>query len=468
MTYKPLSIAVVGHTNAGKTSLLRALTRNKIFGDVSRRNSTTKDVSFTHVNINGEPRLKLFDTPGFEDSNDFREYIRQFEVSKSRKATLESFLASPEAIGAYEQQAKVVRNILSEIDLVFYVIDSTEEPLPKYLAELDVLAMSGRPVLPILNFVSSEQSNSVLWRETLADRGLHVKVSYDAVTPKQGSEYNLYRHLGKLLEDREKEVENIISGLALESRNRLHAGLSTIAELLVDAAAYRVEVKLDDTDMQIYHATQMKEHLRLEEQKCVDNLLKIFGFDRNDLKDVELSVINEKAEDDLFDPEAFREASTRLGVGAVIGSAIGLGIDIALVGGSLGLGLVLGGAIGGAISGYAKELYRWARAKIQGLAPLIFDETTLAILLNRQLKLIEELQRRSHAAVIAIERDTGFYKSDAWIEITKAISKIRIHPEWSGITPTPEFTLERDEVIKRLVEIIQKHQQFDAHPLLST
>ena len=128
-----LSIAVVGHTNAGKTSLLRTLTRNKRFGEVSPRNATTKYVSKTSVKIAGEPRLNLFDTPGFEDSNAFRQYIRQFEGNGSRKAALEAFLLSPEANGIYEQQAKVVRTLLDKIDVVFYVIDCTEEPLPKYL-----------------------------------------------------------------------------------------------------------------------------------------------------------------------------------------------------------------------------------------------------------------------------------------------------------------------------------------------
>jgi len=36
----PLKLAVVGHTNTGKTSLLRTLTRDVNFGEVSARPST--------------------------------------------------------------------------------------------------------------------------------------------------------------------------------------------------------------------------------------------------------------------------------------------------------------------------------------------------------------------------------------------------------------------------------------------
>ena len=39
---EPIVIAVVGHTNAGKTSLLRTLTRQVDFGEVSERPGTTR------------------------------------------------------------------------------------------------------------------------------------------------------------------------------------------------------------------------------------------------------------------------------------------------------------------------------------------------------------------------------------------------------------------------------------------
>jgi hypothetical protein len=448
MANKLLSIAVVGHTNAGKTSLLRTLTRNKRFGEVSPRNATTKYVSKTSVIIAGEPRLNLFDTPGFEDSNAFREYVRQFEGGGSRQATLRAFLSSPEADGIYEQQAKVVRTLLDKIDVVFYVIDCTEQPLPKYLCELDVLAMCGRPVLPVLNFVSDNETYAESWSATLADRGLHIKVSFDAVTPKFGSEPTLYKRLGALLEDRQKELDDIAAGLADESETRRMTGLTSIAGLLVDAAAYRAEVQNDDEAAKKVQAKRMQDQLRQAEQSCVKTLLEIFSFDRDDLADTELPVMNSSVEDDLFNPEAFKAASTRLGIGAVIGTAIGLGIDIALIGGSLGAGAVAGGAIGGAIAGYAKELYGWARAKYLGLVYFSFDDTTLAILMDRQLQLLTALQHRTHASQVALTRGSRGYGENAWSELTTVVTKIRAHPEWCGIGGEPDLNIGRDEAIR--------------------
>ena len=65
---KPLKLAVVGHTNVGKTSLLRTLTRDVGFGEVSHRPSTTRHVEGARLSVDGEALLELYDTPGLEDA----------------------------------------------------------------------------------------------------------------------------------------------------------------------------------------------------------------------------------------------------------------------------------------------------------------------------------------------------------------------------------------------------------------
>ena len=54
---KPLKLAVVGHTNVGKTSLLRTLLRDVGFGEVSHRPSTTRHVEGARLSV--EPLAPL-------------------------------------------------------------------------------------------------------------------------------------------------------------------------------------------------------------------------------------------------------------------------------------------------------------------------------------------------------------------------------------------------------------------------
>ena len=68
MSTAALKLAVVGHTNTGKTSLLRTLTRDVDFGDVSARPATTRHVEGTSILLDGRKVMELYDTPGLEDS----------------------------------------------------------------------------------------------------------------------------------------------------------------------------------------------------------------------------------------------------------------------------------------------------------------------------------------------------------------------------------------------------------------
>jgi len=130
---QPLKLAVVGHTNVGKTSLLRTLTRDVGFGEVSHRPSTTRHVEGARLSVDGEPLLDLFDTPGLEDAIALLDYLERLERPGERldgPARLARFLEGSEARQRFEQEAKVLRQLLAS-DAGLYVIDAREPVLAK-------------------------------------------------------------------------------------------------------------------------------------------------------------------------------------------------------------------------------------------------------------------------------------------------------------------------------------------------
>ena len=68
MNNQTLSLAVVGHTNTGKTSLLRTLLRDSGFGEVKNAPSTTRHVEEAAITDGADTLLYLYDTPGLEDA----------------------------------------------------------------------------------------------------------------------------------------------------------------------------------------------------------------------------------------------------------------------------------------------------------------------------------------------------------------------------------------------------------------
>ena len=100
---KPLQITVAGHTNTGKTSLLRTLTRDARFGEVSDRPGTTRHVEAARLLVDGRVLLELYDTPGIEEPIDLLALLdEQGNARESGPARIERFLASPPAQVRFE------------------------------------------------------------------------------------------------------------------------------------------------------------------------------------------------------------------------------------------------------------------------------------------------------------------------------------------------------------------------------
>ena len=105
MSFPVLKVAVVGHTNTGKTSLLRTLTRDTAFGEVSNRAATTRNVEATTLTVEGRPAIELFDTPGLEDSSGLLEHLdqRRREAGCDWTDAITAFLDADGNQGAFRQ-----------------------------------------------------------------------------------------------------------------------------------------------------------------------------------------------------------------------------------------------------------------------------------------------------------------------------------------------------------------------------
>ena len=129
-----LRVVVVGHTNTGKTSLLRTLSRDERFGQVSDEPATTRQVEGIQLLLSdGEPVMVLLDTPGRYDPHAVQDALDQYAGTERFEAQdrVHRFLDSAEAATHYEQEAKVLRQML-ESDAAIYVIDCREQGLGKY------------------------------------------------------------------------------------------------------------------------------------------------------------------------------------------------------------------------------------------------------------------------------------------------------------------------------------------------
>jgi hypothetical protein len=422
-----LKLAVVGHTNVGKTSLLRTLTRDIGFGEVSHRPSTTRHVEGARLSVDGEPLLELYDTPGLEDAIALLDYLERLERPGERldgPARTARFLDGSEARQRFEQEAKVLRQLLAS-DAGLYVIDAREPVLAKYKDELAVLAGCGKPLLPVLNFVAQE------WRQALARLGLHALVRFDSVAPPVDGERRLYESLALLLEQARPKLQRLIEDHEAQAAARLASGQRLIAELLVDVAACRRSVAAQP-ELERGAIRELHDAVRRREQRCVEALLRLYAFRQDDAAASDLPLLDGRWGDDLFNPETLKQLGVKIGGGMAAGAAAGAGVDLMVGGITLGAAALLGAIAGGGAQ-TARHYGNRLLGKLKGQRELSVDDAVLRLLALRQRQLLAVLATRGHAATEAIRLATP--QDQGWREgkLPEALQRCRAHPEWSSL-----------------------------------
>ena len=455
----PVRLAVVGHTNTGKTSLLRTLTRDGGFGEVSSRPSTTRHVEGARLIGDGRVLVEMFDTPGMEDPialletlDTIGEEARDGGVHLDGPARVERLLASPLASTRFEQEGKVLRQMLAS-DAGLYVVDARDPVLAKYRDELALLASCARPVLPVLNFVHDPANREREWREALARLGLHTVVRFDTVAPERDGEALLYGKLATVLDHHRRAFDTLVACRAREAGARKAAALRLVAELLIDVAGAYVIITEDDAQTLSDAVSGLNQQVRGREQHFIAALLKLYRFNRHDVDAPDLPLSAGRWEDELFSPETLRMAGARLGGGAAAGAAAGLGIDMMVGGLSLGAGTLIGALAGGGwqtMRHYGDRLL----GKITGQRELSVDDGVLRALSVRALYLVRALEGRGHAAMEPIRQlgEQLAAQTFASGNVASLLREARARREWSALLTPPDDPVGRQDAIDRLAD----------------
>ena len=431
---EPISIAVVGHTNAGKTSLLRTLSRRRDFGEVSDRPGTTRHVESLDLRVDGRVAVRFLDTPGLEDPTGLLAALGPLRADMTPPQRIRAFLATDDAADRFEQEAKVLRALL-DVDAALFVIDCREPVVAKFRCEVEILAACGRPVLPVLNFVRDEAAREARWRALLSDFSLHALVRFDAVAPFVGAEERLYRDLRTLLPAREAALSEVARHLEDERAARREAGLRVIADTLVDAAALRVTLERDealDAARKERALAALRADVLRRAQRGVRELLQVHAFDPGEADLRVLPWLDGRWGDDLFDPETLLDAGRKLGTGAAVGASVGLAADAALAGLSLGTGAAIGAVVGGAASQGFGPMGRRLRNYALGREDLSAEDAVVLAIARRLLALVAALETRGHAASERVDLDAaGALPDDGLQAVLRALRPARMHPEWA-------------------------------------
>lgn len=429
-----LNIAVVGHTNTGKTSLIRTMLRSTQFGEIEDAAGTTRHVERATIFAGNEAIINLHDTPGIEDSHALLKQLKSVSTQhKTLPSTeiLEKFISTTAIDDPLEQEAKVIRQVLRS-DVLLYIIDVREPILEKYLIEIEILSKAMKPIIPVFNFIAGHTEELGIWRKKLATFNIHASLEFDTVAFSFEAEKRLYQKIQSLVELHYDSLQKLIHHRAKIWDQLCLSAARRITDLIVSVACHR-ESKHNQGDNTANSAAaqKLKDFVRKAEQSCLRDLLAIFNFSEKDVALQKIPVSNGQWQLDIFAPGVLKAYGLDVGSAALKGAAAGAGIDLMVGGLSLGAASALG-AIAGTSWSTFKRYGKEIKAKIQGTQWLCADGNTLQILYLRQQQLLAKLMHRGHAAyhvdqIDMVTTTTAEKLPENWSEM---INTLQQNPTW--------------------------------------
>ena len=425
-----LSVAVVGHANTGKTSLIRTLLRDASFGQIADKAGTTRHVEGAEIRVDNNQSMVIYDTPGLEDSINLLSVLDADPAIEYQDGIdrLLAFIKRENEFPELNQELKVLKALLSN-DILFYVIDVREPILGKYRDELKILSYAAKPIIPVLNFIEAGQENISAWQTQLARLNLHAFVSFDSVVFRFSDELKIYQKMQTLLAHREQQLDALITQRKQQWQERESAAQQLIATLLVEAAACRF--KADNNEKSISLASeQLQSAIRELEKQTLNQLLALYQFKQHDIDQYDLPIQQGQWELDLFSSDNLQEFGVKATSNFVKGAGVGVAVDLVAAGMTLGAAAVAGGVMG-VLWGVKQRYYDEIHAKVKGHRYLCADDLTLQVLWVRQLSLLIALQQRGHASVAKMSlADVKIDKVELPKQWRKWLKNARQHPQW--------------------------------------
>jgi hypothetical protein len=243
MNTSTIQLALISHTNIGKTTLARTLLGHDVGEVRDAPHVTTLNQAYPLLVTPQGDTLQLWDTPGFGDS------VRLFKRISMSDNPISWFLR--EVFDRYRDRVfwlsqQAMRTARDSADVVLYLVNSSETPDDQAFLqpELKLLAWLGKPVLVLLNQSGEPKpadeatAEQARWRAYFERFPIvHGVLALDACARCWVHEHVLYEAIGKLLHDQHKEAYGRIRALwAQNNAQRFDKAIAAIGELLASAA----------------------------------------------------------------------------------------------------------------------------------------------------------------------------------------------------------------------------------------
>ncbi|MEA3412657.1 MAG: GTPase/DUF3482 domain-containing protein [Pseudomonadota bacterium] len=235
----PLQIAIMGHPNAGKSSVVATLTENDSIGIGNTPGTTTRSDRYP-VTIDGRTLIEFIDTPGFQNPGDLLEW---FKVHRDEENVAAAFIRTHESNELYVHDCELLRPV-SEGAGIILVIDGSTRIRQKDRDEIELLRLTRRPRMAILNNMTDRENYQSQWDSELRMSFNSVR-EFNAHRATYAERIDLLNAMKSIEQGWEPRFKLAISAFEEDWDNRIDQTIETIVDLFRTVLEYKVSKRVD-------------------------------------------------------------------------------------------------------------------------------------------------------------------------------------------------------------------------------
>ncbi|PHR27019.1 MAG: hypothetical protein COA36_10400 [Desulfotalea sp.] len=349
MTMIP-EFAIIGHPNEGKSTVLATLAEDDSVRVSSTPGETIVCQTFP-VRIDGREMLRFTDTPGFQNpgrllselKNRFSESLDPIKDFRIYAATIPELHDDRELLAPLERGAGVI-----------YIVDGSRPVRNVDKAEMEILRLSGRPRMAIINCKDDEEKHLPAWKNEFR-KNFNSNRRFNGHRATYAERISLLEALKSIDQDWQNILEEVISVFKEDWHNRNRVTVDIITTLLEESLHLKLIENISSTSNSKHARAKLfsrySKELRLKETNAHTQIRRLFKHNIFNYKLPPHSLLHE----DLFNQKTWQLlglAKNQIVIaGGISGAALGAGLDVAALGHGLGMFTAVG-CMAGALSAF--------------------------------------------------------------------------------------------------------------------
>ncbi|MBC8420078.1 MAG: GTPase/DUF3482 domain-containing protein [Desulfobacterales bacterium] len=358
--------AIVGHPNEGKSAVVSTLSEDDSVRVTPYPGETVVCQTFP-VTIDGKEIIRFIDTPGFQNPNKTLAWMKKYRGDDAR--ILSIYLKAHAGDPDFKDDARLLEPIAEGAGII-YVVDGSRPVRNVDLAEMEILRLTGRPRMAIINCKEDETAYLEQWKMEFRKHFNAVRV-FNANKATYAERIELLESLKSIDQDWGPALETVILAFKEDWQQRNSLTAEIICDLLEDCLSYSItRILAERTDEKALREDLRKEYNRTIEgieKKAHRKIRKLFKHNIFNYPLPAHSILHE----DLFSKKTWQLLGLTprqlIAAAGMAGGAIGAVLDLAAAGLTFGIFTSIGGLLGAgwAALGGGKHL---ARMKVVGLS----------------------------------------------------------------------------------------------------